>query len=669
MTYRLLISLVAGLFCSISVVYPQSSEIAGWDNALDMLLSDEDLSADAREELMFMYESIHDSPLNINTATRDELAQLPFLTYEQIEDIHAYIYVHGPMLTLGELQLTGSLDYTSRQLLRHFVYAGDVSVKREKIRMDDVLRSGRNEVITRMDIPLYVRDGFRYHTPQELERYPNRAYLGTRLSHSVRYSFNWHNRIRFGFAADKDAGEPFMGRNRMGYDFYSPYLYIKDMGMVKELALGNFKAQFGQGLLVGGGFSLGKSMALTNMQRSGQGLKPHASTQEYGYLSGAGIALRKGHTAFTVLGASTPTDATLRGDSAISSFKEDGYHRTELEWSKKRNVRLDTWAANVRYEFRGLRYGGTVLYEHLSLPYKGQNRFWGVSADLSLGRPRYALAMELTLADSKPALICWESFRMGRGWSVTSLFRYYSPEYGALHSNAVADGSVRNEVELLTGFNHSGRNLKINGYADLFMHPKPGYGASERSNGMDLRMDMEWRTGRLDNICFTARFKSKQQDCKYTGKLEYCLTGRYRVRWIHTCHSGGELNTQLHYVRYDFIAQPISNGIAVIQSYNRSLVRERLDLNVTAAVFCTQSYDSRVMFYESGLRYAYNFMTLYGKGGHASVTVKYRIDDSFQINFKAGGTRYSDRDWISSAQQRIDACHKEDVSIQLICRF
>ena len=47
---------------------------------LETLLSDEELTADALEELSDMYESLHAMPLNINTATRDELSVLPFLT-------------------------------------------------------------------------------------------------------------------------------------------------------------------------------------------------------------------------------------------------------------------------------------------------------------------------------------------------------------------------------------------------------------------------------------------------------------------------------------------------------------------------------------------------------------------------------------------------------------
>lgn len=652
-----------------TVVFSQNTGNEGWESVLETLLSDEELSGEALEELAVMYESLHEMPLNINTATREELSALPFLTDRQIEDIHAYIYLHGPMLTLGELQLTGSLDYNTRQLLRQFVYAGDVPMKREKLSLEELLRYGRSELVTQLNIPLYTRDGFRYHSADELKRFPNRAYMGSRLSHSLRYSFSWHNRIRFGFSADKDAGEPFFGRNRAGYDFMSAYLYIRDMGVLKEFAVGNFKARFGQGLLMGGGFGLGKSMALTSMSRQQQGLRPHSSTTEYGYLRGAGAAIGWGHTTFTLLAASTPVDATLKGDTVISSFKEDGYHRTESEWSKKDNVTLNTLAANVRYNFRGFGIGATMLAEKLSLPYKGADRFLGGSADITLNRSRYAFTAEVSVLNSKPALIALQTFRLRDGWTLNTAFRHYSPGYQALHSNAMADVSVCNETGLLTGFSHSGRNLKVSGYADLFMHPEPRYGASDRSNGLDLRMEADWKVGRRDALFATARFKAKQKDCKYTGQLEYCLTGRYRLRWTHNCRSGAEIRTQLFYVRYDFIAEPISNGYALTQSYSRSLLKERLEFNLTLAAFHTDSYDSRVSVYESGLRYAYNFMSLYGRGGRVAATVRYRIGQGMQLNLKAGGTYYTDRDEIGSGQQRIAACHKEDITVQLIAKF
>lgn len=639
------------LSCSVTAVYPQFPESDGWESVLETLLSDEELTADALEELSDMYESLHAAPLNINTATRDELSMMPFLTDRQIEDIHAYIYMHGPMLTLGELQLTGSLDYATRQLLRHFVYAGPPLPQKERIKLADVLQNGRTEVVARMDIPLYLRDGFKKGT-----------YLGGRLSHNLRWSFNWHNRIRFGVSADKDAGE-------RGYDFWSPYLFIKDMGVLKELAVGNFKAQFGQGLLLGGGFSVGKSMALSSMSRQTQGLRPHSSTGEYGYLWGGGVALGWGHTTFTLLASRTPVDATLKGDTVISSFKEDGYHRTSLELSKKHNVTLGMVAANMRYSFRGLRFGVTAMTESLTVPYKGQRRLSGVSTDCSVNRARYSLQAELSLLDSKPALIASQTFRLGNGWTANAVVRHYSPEYMSLHSNAMAEGSVQNETGLLAGFAHSGRDLKVSGYADFFMHPEPRYGASAPSNGMDLRMEADWRVGRRDALYATARFKSKQKDCKYTGQLEYCLTGRYRLRWMHDCRSGAQLRMQFFYVRYDFIAEPITNGYALTGSFSHSLLEERLDVALSAAAFHTQSYDCRVSVYESGFRYSYNFMSLYGKGGRLAVMVRYRLNEAMQLNVKVGGTYYLDRDEISSSHQRIASSHKEDISLQFITKF
>lgn len=665
---RLLISLFAALSISVSA-YSRNSGTDGWESVLEMLLSDESMSSYDREELCELYESVHEMPLNINTATREELAQLPFLTYDQIEDIHAYIYMHGPMLTLGELQLTGSLDFNTCRILRHFVYAGDAGEKKERLDLADILRNGRNEFIARTDIPFYLRDGFRYHSPEELERYPNRKYLGSPLAHSLRYSFNWRNRIRFGITTDKDAGEPFGGRNRTGYDFGSPYLYVKDVGIFRELVLGKFKAQFGHGLLMGSGFNVGKSMALTSMSRNTQGLKPHSSTQEYGYLSGAGAAVSKGHVTFSLLGAYTRIDATLKGDSVISSFKEDGFHRTQLEWSKKRNASLGTLAANIRYSYRGTGVGVTALAERLSHKYKNAAGYMGLSADGFIHRPRYALTAEFAVCNGKTALLACQTIRLPQSWSVNTIFRSYSPEYNSLHSNTIAEGGVQNETGLLMGFNHKGQVLDISGYADLFMHPEPRSGASERSNGMELRLETDWTISRRDRLYGTVRFKSKQKDCRYTGQLEYCMTGRCRLRWTHDCLDGTELKTQLYYARYDFIAEPISNGYALAQSYSRSFCNDRLSVDLTGALFYTQSYNSNVSVYESGLRYAYSFMTLSGKGGRLAATVRYKIGGKMQLNLKAGGTFYTDRDEIGSAQQRIDSSHKEDVSLQFIAKF
>ena len=44
-------------------------------------------------------------PIDLNNATKEQLERLPFLSDQQIENILAYIYVHGPMQTMYESDL------------------------------------------------------------------------------------------------------------------------------------------------------------------------------------------------------------------------------------------------------------------------------------------------------------------------------------------------------------------------------------------------------------------------------------------------------------------------------------------------------------------------------------------------------------------------------------
>ena len=58
------------------------------------------------EELQYLSEH----PINLNVATRGQLEQLPFLSDIQIENILAYVYIHGEMVTVYELQLVDEMD-------------------------------------------------------------------------------------------------------------------------------------------------------------------------------------------------------------------------------------------------------------------------------------------------------------------------------------------------------------------------------------------------------------------------------------------------------------------------------------------------------------------------------------------------------------------------------
>lgn len=68
-------------------------------------------------------------PLNINTVTKEELEQLPFLSDRLIEHILYYVYKYGPLTSMNELWGVEGMDRQTQAFLREFMYVGPVKKK------------------------------------------------------------------------------------------------------------------------------------------------------------------------------------------------------------------------------------------------------------------------------------------------------------------------------------------------------------------------------------------------------------------------------------------------------------------------------------------------------------------------------------------------------------
>ena len=222
-------------------------------------------------------------PVDLNRATRQQLEQFPFLSDIQIEHLLAYIYVHGQMKTLYELQLIEDMDRQTIQYLLPFVCIKAINNEssfRWKTMLKSAMKYGKNEVITRIDIPFYKRKGYEH------------TYLGPSVYNSVKYAFRYRDQLYAGFVAEKDAGEPFFAlHNRQGYDYYSFYLLLKDCGRLKTLAVGNYRLSFGQGLVISTDYLLGKTVYASSFNTRSGGIRKHSSTDETNYFRGAAATL------------------------------------------------------------------------------------------------------------------------------------------------------------------------------------------------------------------------------------------------------------------------------------------------------------------------------------------------------------------------------------------
>lgn len=313
--------------CLMPVMVLAQKEITAatpWQQYLDQLSDVEDFEDQSWEEYEDVLNELAEHPININTATTEDLQRLPFLTAQQIEDIEAYIYRYGAMKSLGELAMINGMSWAQRQLLTCFVYVGEVKT-RSFPSLRQIAKYGKHELMGMVKVPLYERKGD-----------ADGSYMGSRYKHWLRYQFRYSDKVKMGFTGSKDAGEPFMSKgNGAGYDFYSFYLQIRGWGRLKNLTLGRYRLHEGMGLILNNDFSFGKLSTLSALGRNSNVIRAHSSRYAANYLQGAAatVTVVRGLDV-TGFVSYRKIDATLK-DGGIQTILTSGLHRTASEMAKK----------------------------------------------------------------------------------------------------------------------------------------------------------------------------------------------------------------------------------------------------------------------------------------------------------------------------------------------
>lgn len=314
-----------------------------WQQLLSDLSSSEDFEHVAWQDYEEDLEEMAQHPVNLNTATREELERMPFLTASQVEDILFYIYRYGQLKSMSELTLISSIGWYQRQLMSCFFYVADDGSKPAFPSLKTIAQHGKHEVMGMLKVPFYERKGDASGTD---------GYLGYPYKHGLRYQFRYGNSVKLGFVASQDAGEPFFGgRNTMGYDFYSFYLQVKNLGRWKNITLGRYRLNAGLGLILNNDFGFGKLSALTSLGRSSSCIiRGHSSRSSANYLQGAAATytLLKG-LELTGFLSYRQIDATLSADGGgIKTILKTGLHRTVNEIAKQKVASNTLVGGNIR---------------------------------------------------------------------------------------------------------------------------------------------------------------------------------------------------------------------------------------------------------------------------------------------------------------------------------
>lgn len=636
-----------------------------WDELLAETMTAEDMEAADWEDTYDMLCELEQQPMNLNTATREELEALPFLSVRQVEDIMEYLYRYGPMKSMNELRMIKTLDPTQTELLRYFTFVEDERVEPGFPRLSDILKYGRHETMANVRVPLYQRKG------------DENGYIGYPYRHWLRYNMSYGDYVKAGFVGSQDAGEPFFAdKNKAGYDFYSYYLQIRKLGRIDNAVVGKYKLSTGMGLVLNNSFGLGKLAMLQQLGRNTNTVRPHSSRSQSGFFEGAAATVSlSAQWRLTAFLSYRPLDATLNDDGTISTIVTGGYHRTPNEMEKKNNSHATDAGTHIGYRQGGLHAGATVLYTHLDRQlcpntktlyrrYNAQgSNFVNVSADYGYLHPRFALNGETAVnRDGALATINSLSLQAADGMTVMLLQRFFSYRYTALYARTMTEGGhVQNESAIYLGATWKPRpDLQLQAYTDYAYFAWARYQVSQASHAWDNLLSATYSRG---TWTLTGRYRLhlRQRD----NETKTALTDYTEHRGRLSLTQGSARLTAT--TQADAVSTGDDWGYMLSETVGRQW--HKLKASAGCGYFNTTGYASRLYVYERSPLYAFSFPAYYGEGMRLMLMVQSAPVSRLTLTAKLGLTRYFDRSTIGTGLQLIDSPMQTDLDLQLRWKF
>ncbi|WP_442570163.1 helix-hairpin-helix domain-containing protein [Hoylesella enoeca] len=650
------------------VLYSAAQQPQDWVKFYDQLGDIDDVESSAWESTYDILCDLATHPIALNTATQQDLEQIPFLTDAQIEELCMYVYQYGGMKSWGELALIESLDEPRRRLLPYFLTL-DSGKDKTFPSLRNIAKYGHSEVVTALRIPCYTRKGDR------------KGYLGYPYKHWLRYTFSYGQYVKAGLTASQDAGEPFFsGRNRYGYDYYSPYLMLRNMGRLKAFAVGRYRLRFGMGLVMNNDFGFGKAASIALLGRTSTSIRAHSSRSEANYMQGAAatIGLWKG-LELTGFASLRKIDATLSRDStSIVTLLHTGYHRTPSEMARKHNAEERSIGGNIRYSGGGFHIGATGVFMQFSKPltpkteqlyrrYAPAGRhFWNAGIDYGYTSRRLNINGETATGDCRAlATLNSISYQLTGSLTLLAIQRFYAYRYAAIHAESFSDGGdICNESGLYLGADwRPTRSFSLSVYTDYAYSPWAKYRISHPSHSWDNALSAIY-THR--SITFLARYRLRRRQRDNADKTTIVTRTEQRGRFA-VAYDGSRWNSK---TQADIACcRTETNSLGWMLTQNIGYSHRFLTADASFGYFHTDNYDSRLYAYERGLLYTFTFPAFFGHGIRYAFRVRTDITPHLFIIAKIGTTDYFDRNHISTALQQIDHSAQTDIDLQVRWRF
>lgn len=674
------------------VSYSQAQEMK--QPEVDVQLFIEKIFATQEQDVNYddLYETLlqfYTNPIDLNKTNTEELRNLFILSELQLSSFSNYINKNGVLISVYELQAIPNFDLSTIENLLPFVSIGNVKNDTRPF-MQRILQEDNNYLLVRYERTLENKKG--YDSTQSRSPYvgdPNKVYMRFRTSRS--------NDFSFGFTAEKDAGETLIWDNtthRYGMDFHSFHAQLMNKGRLKNVIVGDYQIQNGQGLILSSGFSIGKgSETITTVRRNQLGIRPYTSVIESNFFRGSAVTYQLGQLDVTGFYSNRLNDSSVQTDTLgteletfFNSIQLTGMHRTTSEINNKQQVREQNIGGNIFYHSKNnnLQLGVTYLQTDYGTEYLRKSNYYN----------QFEFNGKFNFIYGFSGSYQWQNINLfgevaqskstgvgAVGGILASLthqidlavvLRHYDRNFHSFYGNAFGE-STRNNNE--SGV-YWGLKYKLNpkwmfsAYYDKFNFSWLRYQIKAPSEGAEYLVKLEYRPSRNTVLYFQFREEQKEKIISDDEAILQAIGSTKKQNYIFNIDYPSSdfitLKTRFQFSTYHF-NNDYSTGYTILQDVSAAF--NKFNFSIRYALFNTDNFDNRQYVYEKDVLYAFSIPAYSGIGSRMYLVMRYKFTKKVQLQGKYAFTKYRDRNSISSGNEQITGNVKQDVKLQLKISF
>ena len=596
------------------------------------------------EEFLEQLESSQSGKPNLNDLNYEVAINRLLLSDYQYYQLQLYIEEYGQLYSIYELDAIEG--FTLKDRLRLAVMAVIAPPPKPKPTFKELWKSSKSVLWVRYGQVVEQQAGYDTTRANHYEGSP--AHVQFRYDYSIRQQFG------FRIAGEKDAGEQFFrGEQKNGFDHYSGSVYVKNLKWLKYAVLGDYRLNFGQGLVLGSSMMSGKGGDVSTIRRFAEGVRPVATTNESELFQG---------------GAATLGNSNWSGSLFVGTITESNRNA----FGGAASYRRANFSVGVHTVCFG-EFADTALAHEKWQALFHPNR---VNAGLSyhaVWRKQLIFGEMAVNETGKVSMLHTAVFTVNPVFRFATLVRYYATGYEAPMGRAfrVTSGDCGELGAYLAGHIVLSRKVEADFFFDYYRLLWLSYQTDAPIQGADGGVTLTCQLSRKSTLMMRYQWRSKPKNASGEDYLRRVMDQnhhRIRLQWTNEPFPLLKLKTEVSAVFNRTEGTKWNKGILMYQDLVLALKRPQLSLYLRVAYFDTDSYDERLYAYENDVYYAFTVGSYYYQGLRAYLMLRYKIQN-LSIWLRVSRTHYLNKETISSGLTEIDKPHKTEVKVQGMYRF